>query len=672
MPKGFFDLEETAITRGDEVIKNNVKKVTMTKEELEVYNSYVEKVSVIVDVKEAIHAIRYISKNDFAFDYETTGKKPYRKGHRIFSASLSNGKEAFSFPFFDDDNFRLAWKEAMLSEVKKICHNAKFESVWTKVILGYWPKNIIACTMINAHVIDNRGKVGLKPLTKQYFNVGGYEESIENYLKPDPIEEKKYGANAFNRIDKAPLNDLLLYGGLDSLFTYLLYKKQLKELDEHTSIGAKFFTEASLDLARVEVEGFPFDSEQAKESFEEINTKMKTIERDTMNMKEMKLWDRNSKFRFTAADDIAYLLFDKLDYKLSDKNKTATGKAKTDVTTLEKYKSPLVKKVLEWRKWKKVKDTYLTSLTRENIDGLLHASIRLENVQTFRSSCGDPNLQNIPVRDEIVMNIIRKCFIPKHNCKLGEYDYKAMEAIINAVYNKDPEWLRYVNDASTDMHRDWAAEVYIRKIKDVLKSERQTTKSNFIFATTYGSYWENTAVNLWNECDKESREHLISCGIKNIKDMQRHMKDVEDKFWDKFHVAYAFREKTLADYEKKGYIELLTGFRCYAPMTRNQILNYPVQGTASHCKLWTLQQVSHKLVQKKMKSRVLLEIHDSIIPNIYPEEEDYLDYIVWNYGTQKIREQFDWLIVPLFIEKKISEVNGCWAEMKVTGLLKGE
>ena len=107
-------------------------------------------------------------------------------------------------------------------------------------------------------------------------------------------------------------------------------------------------------------------------------------------------------------------------------------------------------------------------------------------------------------------------------------------------------------------------------------------------------------------------------------------------------------------------------------MSRNQVINYRVQGTASHCKLWTLQQISHKLIEKKMKSRILLEIHDSIIPNIYPEEEDYLDYLVWNYGTQKIREHWEWLIVPLYVEKKISEINGNWSSMKTIGLLKGE
>jgi DNA polymerase-1 len=669
MNKGFFDIEED-ISRGDEKIKISTKKVSMTQEELNIYNSYAKKVIITTNVKKSISMIKSISDSDLiAFDYETTGKKPFRKGHRIFSASISNGEDSFSFPFFDDDGFRLAWKELMLSEIKKICHNVKFESVWTKGILGYYPKNIIADTMINAHVINNRGKVGLKPLTKQYFNVHGYEDEISNYLAADPVEEKKHGANAFNRIDKAPIDKLLLYGGLDSLFTYLLYEKQLEELNEHTSIGAKFFTSATLDLARIEVEGFPFDIEQAKKSFIEIEHKMKIIESDTMNMKEMKLWDKNNPFRFTASGDLSYLLFDKMKYTLAKRNITITGKAKMDVDTLEKYKLPLVKNVLEWRKWKKIKDTYFSSLMREYIDNKIHASLRLENVVSYRSSCSDPNLQNQPARDEVAMNLIRKCFIASPGCKLGEFDYRALEAVIIACYNKDPRWIEYVSNINNDMHRDMAAKIYIKDKKDVTKNDRFLGKNGFVFPTVYGSYWKNTAVNLW-DCEKETKDHLKDEGIKTLDDMREHIHEVEDWFWfDQFPVGYEWMKKTLADYEKKGHIDLYTGFRCYAPMSRNQVINYRVQGTASHCKLWTLQHVQNNLLKKKMKSKILLEVHDSIIPNIYPEEEEYLDHMVWNYGTQKIREYWKWLIVPLFIEKKISKINGNWAEMEVKGIL---
>jgi hypothetical protein len=78
------------------------------------------------------------------------------------------------------------------------------------------------------------------------------------------------------------------------------------------------------------------------------------------------------------------------------------------------------------------------------------------------------------------------------------------------------------------------------------------------------------------------------------------------------------------------------------------------------------------ITKKKMDSKILLEIHDSILPDINPAEEDYLDYQVWLLGTQKIREHFDWMIVPMFIEKKVSAIGGNWAEMENKGLLEGD
>ena len=219
------------------------------------------------------------------------------------------------------------------------------------------------------------------------------------------------------------------------------------------------------------------------------------------------------------------------------------------------------------------------------------------------------------------MQLIRKCFVPKPGCKLGEFDYKAMEAAVIACYNKDPKWIEYIENPNNDMHRDMAAKIYIKDKKDVSKNDRFLGKNGFVFPTVCGSYWKNTAVNLW-DCEKETKDHLKSKGIKTLDDFREHIHNVEDWFWfEQFPVGYEWMNKTLADYEKKGYIELYTGFRCYAPMSRNQVINYRIQGTASHCKLWTLQQVSHELIKKKMKSRIMLEIHDSIIPNIYPEED---------------------------------------------------
>jgi DNA polymerase I-like protein with 3'-5' exonuclease and polymerase domains len=85
-----------------------------------------------------------------------------------------------------------------------------------------------------------------------------------------------------------------------------------------------------------------------------------------------------------------------------------------------------------------------------------------------------------------------------------------------------------------------------------------------------------------------------------------------------------------------------------------------------------LTQVQKELEKRNMKTIIDGQVHDSIYPDFPPEEEDELDYIIWNYGTQKIRKHWDWLIVPLAIEKSVSEINGSWAEMNTIGILNGK
>ena len=186
-----------------------------------VYYTIPEAIDIIID---AMHW------PTMAFDYETTGIKPFREGHKIFSVSLSNGLFSHAFPYFNDKKFRKAWDDLLQSDVVKICHNAKYEALWSKVRGGYnntelpeWPKNILHDTMLNAHVIDNRKKVGLKYLAYVKFGIAGYDDEIDQYLEPDKKEKELYGANAINRIEKAPLDKLLLYNAMDSLLTYKLW-----------------------------------------------------------------------------------------------------------------------------------------------------------------------------------------------------------------------------------------------------------------------------------------------------------------------------------------------------------------------------------------------------------------------------------------------------------------
>jgi uracil-DNA glycosylase family 4 len=636
----------------------------------------------ITDIHEVIKIIDHLAElpDPVAIDYETTGIKPHRKGHKIWYASVCDGLFSYSFPFFNIKEFRNAWQNFLESNCGKIIHNAKFEYTWTvnragfDDLRGYEIKNIIADTMLDAHIIHNQKHTNLKFLTYIYFGIAGYDSDIDIYLEANKEEKDKYGANAFNKIDKVPIDKMLKYNALDSLFTYKIWAMQKDLLiPEHTQLGSKFFLNSSIMLSKSENKGICLDEIQAQKEYDKLSIKMSNLEYKIQKDEVLLNWDGKEEFKPSAPANLTHLLFDIIKLKPNKDALTPTGRPSGDVDALEKYDLPIVKNVLKWRKYKKIRDTYLHSFMIEANKGIIHTSLNLHTVNTFRSSSNDPNLQNVPIRDIETMNLLRKLIISRLNHKLGEYDYKAMEAVIIACYNKDPNWIAYVSSVKNDMHRDMAARAIIRKKEEVLSDERQITKSNFVFPTVYGSYWKNTAKNMWDAFSLETKNHLKSKGIKTLEDFRSHIKRVEEWFWqDQFPVGYEWMKKTIHDYEKKGYIDLYTGFRCYGPMTRNQIINYRVQGTASHCKLWTMNQISNIIEKKKMESRILLEIHDSIIPDIDPAEEAYLDYQMWLYGTQKIREYWPWLIVPLFIEKKISKVNGNWAEMENMGLLTGE
>jgi len=155
------------------------------------------------------------------FDYETTGLKPHRKGHRIVCCSTavtSSAATSFLMSTKVADLWRLILKNP---HIGKMGQNTKFEYAWSDVILHQPVVNIVHDTMTTAHVEDNRrGVTGLKFQAAVRWGVYDYSSSVAAFLKPTKQEEDRYGANAFNRIDECPLKDLVRYCGFDSAYEH--------------------------------------------------------------------------------------------------------------------------------------------------------------------------------------------------------------------------------------------------------------------------------------------------------------------------------------------------------------------------------------------------------------------------------------------------------------------
>lgn len=604
-----------------------------------------------------------------AFDYETTGKKPHREGHRIVSVSFCDGHDTKAFSF-SDDKVKEAWGRFLDSDIGKICHNMSFEEMWSLYCLGKKISGPRWDTMLAAHCLNNRKNVGLKFQVYKNLGVLGYDEDVDPYITTASPGEDADSANAFNRIEEAPMGKVLLYNGEDSFFTRELFVIQRKEFDSKKRLltGARFFFESSQWLARAQNNGVRVEREKLEEVRASIDRRIRCIEERIYDSPEVKRWDGKNKFNVGSPDQLAHLLFDILEVR--SRARTSGGKRSVDEKALEGLDVPLAKEVLEFRRWSKARKTYLGQYEREMVRGYIHPFFGLGNVDTFRSSSSSPNFQNVPKRDEKIKHVIRSLIVPRRGNRLVEYDFKQTEVCTAACYNKDPNLIRYIEDPNADMHRDMAAEIFKKDKEKVSKQERYLAKNGFVFPSFYGSFYEQTAPDMWKRMSEETRGWLREKGVRDFDDFESHVEKCDRRFWgERFKVYAAWKKQTVVDYEKCGYIDMYTDFRCWGPMKRNEVINYRVQGSAFHILLWTFVKVS-EATQHLDRSFVIGQIHDSIVADVHPDDEKLFDRLVYDYGTKKVREFWPWIIVPLTVEKERSAVDGSWAEMESCGTLK--
>lgn len=643
------------------------KAVKWAQRRIPVYD-WSSKIEITEQLPKAIEWLREIKgKWDIvAFDYETTGLKPHRRGHQIVAISFSNGEKSYAFPYFENDSFRQELETLLRVGTKligKIAQNFRFEDQWTQRKLGYSIRGWDWDTLLGAHCIDNRKPTGLKFQVYVKFGILGYDSTVDRYIEGKKKGEDLKSRNAFNLIQSAPMDEILKYNAADSLFTYWLAKRQKERLKGRFKQGALFLQEGSRILSNIQAVGIRLDEERLETTVERLNKRLKRLYKQIIDCEEAEQWDGPTQINPKSDKQLRHLLFHIL--KLDPIKTTEKGQASVDEEVLEKIDIPFTRLILEYRRWKKAKDTYLAQYSREMVGDIIHPFFNLHNVKTFRSSSDSPNFQNVPKRDKRVMRMIRSVIIPRKGNRLIEWDYKGVEVAVAACYNKDPNLIEYVSDPTTDMHRDTAADLFLREKEDVSKDERDISKNGFVFPTFYGDYFEQTAPIMWDRIPEETKRHLRDEGVKTLRDFLKHVEEIERIFWKKKFPVYAeWKKKSWKDYQRKGYVDLYTGFRCYAPMTKNEVTNYQTQGSAFHCLLWSLNQIEPRVRKNYDSSFIIGQIHDAIVGDVNPKDEAKIDSLVWKYGTQKIREHWDWIVVPLTITKEVSEINGNWANMK--------
>jgi DNA polymerase I-like protein with 3'-5' exonuclease and polymerase domains len=439
----------------------------------------------------------------------------------------------------------------------------------------------------------------------------------------------------------------------------------------------------TLALGRAERAGIRVDLNYIQEEKQRLTDKIEQLEDELKQTKFYRRWEHTVRGRININSNpqLAHYLYKTKG--LLPPHETVTGQGATDESALKQLDIPELDMIIEIRKLRKIRDTYLEGFEREAVRGYIHPSFNLHLVRTYRSSSDRPNFQNIPIRDEQAMQSTRRALYPRPGHQLLEVDFKALEVSIAACYHHDPNMIHYVKNPSSDMHRDMAEQIFMFKYKGTPEHKRlrNAAKNGFVFPQFYGDYYKNCATNLaeWGELSQSAwrdgqgvdiykgnvhlSTHLRKHNIKSFKVFTQHIKEIEDDFWNNRFPDYRdWKTRWWQTYQKHGYIDMLTGFRCSGVMTRNDVVNYPIQGSAFHCLLWTFIEGDRVAQKKNWDSRLIGQIHDSAVVDVHPDELKYVAETFQRVACEELPKTWEWIEVPLRIDMELCPVDGSWAE----------
>lgn len=476
-------------------------------------------------------------------------------------------------------------------------------------------------------------------------------------------------------------------------------KKSKKEnmLQPITDSAYKLLHDGSIAFAQVESNGMKVDTAYLTQTIKETKEKIKRLQNKIKEDEVFEAWRKTYgvKTNLGSRQQLGVVLFDILKYPNPSYTSNEEDRYSTDADALEKVDCPFIKKYLKIEKLKKAEGTFLSGILKDTIDEFCHPFFDLVTTETYRSSSYKPDFQNFPMRDPEVSKLVRSAFIPRSsNRHIVEVDYGKIEVHGAYWYHKDPVMYEYICNPKKDMHRDMARQCYMlsaRELKNPVDKKdekriyniRYCGKNMFVFPEFYGSWYGTRAMNLWDAIDKlklhlrdgtSLKEHLKQQGIKRLglcnwgeepkpNTFENHLKEVENDFWNvRFKVYTQWKNDWYDKYQEKGYFDTLTEFRIEGIYRKNQVINYPVQGVAFHCLLWSLIKIQRLLNKYKMKSLIVGQIHDSIVADVLDKElKNYLE-IVFKVMTIDIKKHWDFILTPLEVEAEVAPAGRNWFE----------
>uniref|UniRef100_UPI00307AB776 DNA polymerase I n=1 Tax=Phocaeicola coprophilus TaxID=387090 RepID=UPI00307AB776 len=548
-----------------------------------------------------------VTQSVLSLDTETTSTDPIRAELVGMSFSYAEN-QAFYVPVPADrseaqkivDRFRPVFENR---EIMKVGQNIKYDML---VLANYGVRlqGPLFDTMVAHYVLQPELRHNMDYLAEIYLNYQTIH--IEELIGPK-------GKNQGNMRDLPPAS-VYEYACEDADVTLKLKNKLEKELDENNV--RKLFEEIEMPLipvlAYMERNGVRIDTEALKETSRHFTLRMKQIEEEVYQL-------AGTEFNIASPKQVGEVLFDRL--KIVEKaKKTKTGQYVTSEEVLESLrgKHEVVGKILEHRGLKKLLGTYIDALPQliNPETGRIHTSFNQTVTATGRLSSSNPNLQNIPIRNEDGKEI-RKAFIPDDGCIFFSADYSQIELRIMAHLSGDPHMIEAFQKGQ-DIHAATASKIYKVPLEEVTREQRSKAKTAN-FGIIYGISVFGLAERL--NVDRKEAKELI------------------DGYFENYPHVKEYMDESIRIARERGYIETIFKRKRYLPdiNSRNAVvrgyaernaINAPIQGSAADIIKVAMVRIYQRFLKEGIQSKMILQVHDELNFSVLPEEQEKVKQIV--------------------------------------------
>lgn len=569
---------------------------------------------------------RLSTEKRFAFDTETTSLD-YRVAQIVGFSVAFDAQDAYYVPLAHDYENAPAQldREQILAKIKpiledesvqKIGHHLKYDAHVLEnhgiELKGWYFDTMLASYVLNAvatrHGMDDVSRLYLSHLTTTFEQVAG----------------KGAKQKTFNQIE---IETAAHYAAEDAHVTYRLFEVLDAKLQKHPEL-VNILHNVEMPVARVltimEENGIELDLGFLDQLGVEFANTMANLESQITEL-------AGQSFNVSSPKQVGEILFDKLGLKGG--KKTATGQYSTSESVLEKIDHPITELILDYRGLSKLKSTYTDGLLKQaNSDThRVHTSYHQALTATGRLSSTDPNLQNIPVREEIGRQI-RKAFIAPQGRVLLAADYSQIELRLMAHFSQDEALVDAFNHGQ-DVHRRTAAEVLGVALEDVTSDQRRQAK-----AVNFGLLYGMSEFGLTRQLGfsrEESRGYIA-------------------KYFQRYPGVLDYMERTRQIAREQGFVETILGRRLYTPdiMASNKMIkqaaeraaiNAPLQGSAADIIKMAMIAVDQML--PKDQAKMLLQVHDELV---FEVDESIADELASKLAD--VMQSVLQISVPLLVE----------------------